>query len=128
MTIAVMLPRVRSQRSGTRILQKINRSIDRSIKATKPSIDRDARRRLSACLFASSAAIVVCSASATLEDGCDCSARLDPAHDSTFKRVYFDEAEGSIRLQPLNPDFPPRIVKREQVAGLYRAVGRYSKL
>ncbi|MEM6854181.1 MAG: LexA family transcriptional regulator [Planctomycetota bacterium] len=72
--------------------------------------------------------IVVCSASAKLEDGCDCFVRLEPDHDSTFKRVYFDEAEGTIRLQPLNPDFPPRIVKREQVAGLYRAVGRYSKL
>ncbi|MEM9418954.1 MAG: LexA family transcriptional regulator [Planctomycetota bacterium] len=72
--------------------------------------------------------IVVCSASAKLEDGCDCFVRLEPDHESTFKRVYFDEAEGTIRLQPLNPDFPPRIVKREQVAGLYRAVGRYSKL
>ncbi|MEM1108250.1 MAG: LexA family transcriptional regulator [Planctomycetota bacterium] len=72
--------------------------------------------------------IVVCSASAKPEDGSDCFVRLEPDHESTFKRVYFDEAEGTIRLQPLNPDFPPRIVKREQVAGLYRAVGRYSKL
>lgn len=72
--------------------------------------------------------IVVCSASAKVEDGVDCFVRLEPDHESTFKRVYFDEAAGTIRLQPLNPDFPPRIVAREQVAGLYRAVGRYSKL
>lgn len=72
--------------------------------------------------------IVVCSASAKVEDGCDCFVRLEPDHESTFKRVYFDAAAGTIRLQPLNPDFPPRVVDREQVAGLYRAVGRYSKL
>jgi len=72
--------------------------------------------------------IVVCSASAKIEDGCDCFVRLEPDHDSTFKRIYLDEAAGTIRLQPLNPDFPPVIVDREQVAGLYRAVGRYSKL
>lgn len=72
--------------------------------------------------------IVVCSASAKVEDGCDCFVRLEPDHESTFKRIYFDEPAGTIRLQPLNPDFPPRIVSREQVSGLYRAVGRYSKL
>lgn len=72
--------------------------------------------------------IVVCSGAAKVEDGCDCFVRLEPDHESTFKRVYFDEAAGTIRLQPLNPDFPPRIVEREQVSGLYRAVGRYSKL
>ncbi|MEO1236059.1 MAG: LexA family transcriptional regulator [Planctomycetota bacterium] len=72
--------------------------------------------------------IVVCSASAKPEDGSDCFVRLEPDHESTFKRVYFDETAGTIRLQPLNPDYPPRVVKREEVAGLYRAVGRYSKL
>lgn len=72
--------------------------------------------------------IVVCSASAKVEDGCDCFVRLEPDHESTFKRVYFDQSAGTIRLQPLNPDFPPRTVEREQVSGMYRAVGRYSKL
>ncbi|MEM8739280.1 MAG: LexA family transcriptional regulator [Planctomycetota bacterium] len=72
--------------------------------------------------------VVVCSGSAKVEEGCDCFVRLAPDHESTFKRVYFDAGPGMIRLQPLNPDFPPRIVGREQVSGMYRAVGRYSKL
>ncbi|MEM9881705.1 MAG: LexA family transcriptional regulator [Planctomycetota bacterium] len=72
--------------------------------------------------------VVVFSGSAKVEDGCDCFVRLEPDHETTFKRVYFDHDAATIRLQPLNPDFPPRVVKREQVAGLYRAVGRYSKL
>ena len=33
--------------------------------------------------------IIVCSASAKVEDGCDCFVRLEPDHESTFKRVYF---------------------------------------
>jgi SOS-response transcriptional repressor LexA len=44
------------------------------------------------------------------------------------KRVYLDEEAGTIRLQPLNPDFAPRVVPREQVAGLYRAVWKFSKV
>ncbi|MEM6457884.1 MAG: S24 family peptidase [Planctomycetota bacterium] len=72
--------------------------------------------------------VVVFSGSADVEDGCDCFVRLEPDHETTFKRVYFDHDAGTIRLQPLNPDFPPRVVRREQVAGLFRAVGRYSKL
>lgn len=72
--------------------------------------------------------IVVCSASAKVDDGSDCFVRLEPDHDSTFKRVYFDKDAGTIRLQPLNPDFPPRTVAREQVAGMYKAVWKFSKL
>lgn len=72
--------------------------------------------------------IVVVSASAKVADGDDCFVRLEPDHESTFKRVYFDESAGTIRLQPLNPDFPPRIVKREDVAGLYRAVWKFSRV
>lgn len=72
--------------------------------------------------------IVVVSASAKVADGDDCFVRLEPDHESTFKRVYFDESAGTIRLQPLNPDFPPRIVNREDVAGLYRAVWKFSRV
>ena len=72
--------------------------------------------------------IVVCSASAKVEDGSDCFVRLEPDHESTFKRVYFDQGAGTIRLQPLNPDFEARVVKREQVAGMYRAVWKFSKV
>jgi SOS-response transcriptional repressor LexA len=35
---------------------------------------------------------------------------------------------GLIRLQPLNPQFASRVVAREAVSGLYRAVWRWQKL
>lgn len=72
--------------------------------------------------------IVIFSPAADVVDGSDCFARIEPEHETTFKRVYF-EADGSqVRLQPLNPRFPPRVLPREEVAGLYRAVWRMSKL
>ena len=72
--------------------------------------------------------IVFFSPVAKVEDGCDCCVRLEPDHETTFKRVYFDEDAGTVRLQPLNPKFAPQTMAREQVAGLYRAVGRFSKV
>jgi len=65
--------------------------------------------------------IVVFSPLADVTDGCDCFVRLEPDHETTFKRVYF-EADDRIRLQPLNPSFAPRTVNRLEVAGLYKAV------
>ena len=56
-------------------------------------------------------------------DGSDCFARLLPDHESTFKRVFF-EPDGQIRLQPLNPAFPPRIEPPENIDGLYPAIYR----
>ncbi len=72
--------------------------------------------------------IVVFSPAADVGDGCDCFVRLEPDHETTFKRVFFDEGGAVVRMQPLNPQFPPTLRAREQVAGLYRAVWRYSKL
>ncbi|MEM8782475.1 MAG: S24 family peptidase [Planctomycetota bacterium] len=72
--------------------------------------------------------IVVFSPLADVTDGCDAFVRLEPEQDVTFKRVYFDEAAGTVRLQPLNPDFAPRTVPRDQVAGCFRAVWRFAKL
>ncbi len=72
--------------------------------------------------------IVVFSPAADVSDGCDCFVRLEPDHETTFKRVYFDEDGALVRLQPLNPKFPPALYGRERVAGLYKAVWRYSKL
>lgn len=69
--------------------------------------------------------VVVFSPARALKSGMDCFARLEPDHDSTFKRVYFERgADGAelIRLQPLNSKYPPRTLPREQVAGLYAAV------
>ncbi|MEM7755799.1 MAG: S24 family peptidase [Planctomycetota bacterium] len=69
--------------------------------------------------------IVVFSPARDLNNGCDCFARLEPDHESTFKRVYFEVGPGGeelIRLQPTNNSYAPRTVERERVAGLYRAV------
>lgn len=71
--------------------------------------------------------VVVFSPLADVTDGSDCFVRLLPDHDTTFKRVYFEEG-GAIRLQPLNPAFRPATYSREDVAGLYRAVWKCSRL
>jgi transcriptional regulator with XRE-family HTH domain len=77
--------------------------------------------------------IVVFSALRPVKSGMDCFARLEPDHETTFKRVYFEKGqrdrgtegqseEEMIRLQPLNPAYAARVVRREEVAGLYAAV------
>lgn len=71
--------------------------------------------------------VVIFSPARPVKAGMDCFARLEPDHETTFKRVYFEpgvdgEANGRIRLQPLNPSYSPRVLMREQVAGLYAAV------
>lgn len=68
--------------------------------------------------------IVIFAPSLAIEDGHDCFVRLEPDHESTFKRIYFETGAGGeelIRIQPVNNRYPPRTVEREQVAGLYRA-------
>ena len=72
--------------------------------------------------------VVVFSPGADVTDGCDCFVRLEESHETTFKRVYLEDEGRMIRLQPLNPKFPPRTLPREEVAGLYRAVWRMSRL
>ncbi|MEM7628734.1 MAG: S24 family peptidase [Planctomycetota bacterium] len=75
--------------------------------------------------------IVIFSPAREIESGSDCFARLEPDHETTFKRVYF-ERDGAgaevIRLQPINNAFAPRVLPREEVAGLYRAVRVLRKL
>ncbi len=72
--------------------------------------------------------IVVFSPAAKVTDGCDCFVRLEPDHESTFKRIFMEKEAGQIRLQPLNPSYPPRVLDREQIAGMYRAVWRFMPL
>jgi phage repressor protein C with HTH and peptisase S24 domain len=72
--------------------------------------------------------IVVFSPLADVVDGSDCFARLEPDHECTFKRVFFEDGGQRIRLEPLNLDYPTRTVDREAVAGLFRAVWRMSRL
>jgi len=66
--------------------------------------------------------IVVFSPLADVTDGCDCFVRLEPDHETTFKRIFFEHGGDRLRLQPLNPSFAPRTVARTGVAGLYKAV------
>lgn len=70
--------------------------------------------------------IVIFSPARDIKSGMDCFVRLEPDHESTFKRIFFEDQPGApalhIRLQPLNPNYPARTVPREQVAGLYAAV------
>lgn len=72
--------------------------------------------------------IVVFSPLTDVIDGSDCFARLEPDHECTFKRVFLEKDGSRIRLEPLNQDYPARTVDREQVAGLFRAVWRMSRL
>lgn len=67
--------------------------------------------------------VVVFSPARPVKSGMDCFARLEPDHQSTFKRIFFeDDAGARIRLQPLNLAYPARVLPREEVAGLYAAV------
>ncbi|MBX3363378.1 MAG: helix-turn-helix domain-containing protein [Phycisphaeraceae bacterium] len=75
--------------------------------------------------------IVVFSPLRDVQSGMDCFVRLEPDHESTFKRVYFERGAGGeelIRLQPTNSAYPPRVVGREEVAGLYAAVSVMRRL
>jgi len=72
--------------------------------------------------------VVIFSPLADVIDGCDCFVRLEDSHETTFKRVYLEEEGRRIRLQPLNPRFAPQTRPREEVAGVYRAVWRMSRL
>ncbi len=69
--------------------------------------------------------IVVFSPAKVVESGMDCFVRLEPDHETTFKRVYFEEDESGrevIRIQPMNSAYGPMVVERERVAGLYAGV------
>lgn len=67
--------------------------------------------------------LIVFSPDQPTEDGSDCFVRLEPDHETTFKRVFFEGQDArTIRLVPLNDRYPVRRVDREQVAGLYAAV------
>ncbi len=69
---------------------------------------------------------VIFSPAARVVSGCDCFVRMNPHHVTTFKRIFFEN--GDIRLQPLNPRFGSETVKRERMAGFYRAVMKIQSL
>jgi phage repressor protein C with HTH and peptisase S24 domain/ribosome-binding protein aMBF1 (putative translation factor) len=53
--------------------------------------------------------------------GSDCFVRLKRDNQTTFKRIYFEEDGSVIRLQPLNNAYAPKLVRREDVDGMYAA-------
>jgi SOS-response transcriptional repressor LexA len=74
--------------------------------------------------------IVVFSPAAAPKNGDDCFVRFVDVQ-TTFKRVFFenDEAgEAVIRLQPRNEKYRPKVVKSDEVAGLYKAIYRYQRV
>ena len=69
--------------------------------------------------------IVVFSPMREIGSGMDCFIRLEPDHETTFKRVYFETGEAGeelIRIQPINNAYAPMTVPRERVAGLSAGV------
>ncbi len=75
--------------------------------------------------------IVIFSPAKVVKDGCDCFVRLEPDHETTFKRVYSETDQAGqavIRLQPLNSAFAPRTLPREQVAAMFAAVNVIKKI
>jgi SOS-response transcriptional repressor LexA len=74
--------------------------------------------------------IVIFSPAAVPKDGDDCFVRFADGH-TTFKRVFFETADGKaqvLRLQPRNEKYRPQVVPAEQVTGLYKAVYRYERV
>lgn len=68
--------------------------------------------------------VVVFSPLKEVRSGADCFVRLERNEETTFKRVFFEvgpKGGEMIRLQPLNAKYAAKVVKREDVAGLYAA-------
>lgn len=64
--------------------------------------------------------IVVFTPNRPAEPGDDCFVRFAEDGGTTFKRFYQD-AEGSLRLQPLNSRYPAEVYPRERITGLWPA-------
>jgi SOS-response transcriptional repressor LexA len=71
--------------------------------------------------------IVVFSPAAEVHNGDDCFIRFSSPHETTFKRVFFEE-NNAVRLQPRNEKYPPMIEDGKRINGIYRAVIKYEKL
>lgn len=68
--------------------------------------------------------IIVFSPALEVRNGDDCFVRLTEPHETTFKRVFFED-DNFVRLQPRNEKYSPLIVPGDRVNGIYRAVIRY---
>ena len=73
--------------------------------------------------------VVIISPAETVSNGDICFVRIDDNGDttSTIKQVWHDDEE-HVRLEGFNPRYPSRIVEKERIGGVYRAVRRLEKL
>ncbi|MBN2020640.1 MAG: helix-turn-helix domain-containing protein [Sedimentisphaerales bacterium] len=70
---------------------------------------------------------VVFSPQAQVVNGDDCFIRFTSPHETTFKRVFFEQND-SIRLQPRNEKYAPITVENNKINGLYRAIAKVERL
>jgi transcriptional regulator with XRE-family HTH domain len=75
--------------------------------------------------------IVIFAPSLSARSGDDCFIHFTTGR-TTFNRIFVETEAGNhapiIRLQPRNEKHRPTLVKRNQIAGLYRAVYRYQRV
>ncbi len=71
--------------------------------------------------------IVVFSPALEVHSGDDCFVRFTMPHETTFKRVFYEQND-TYRLQPRNEKYAPTIVERKRINGLYKAVIKYEIL
>jgi len=71
--------------------------------------------------------IVVFSPAAEVKNGDDCFIRFSLPHETTFKRVFFEQND-MVRLQPRNEKYPPVTAEGKRINGLYRAVAKVERL
>jgi phage repressor protein C with HTH and peptisase S24 domain/DNA-binding XRE family transcriptional regulator len=71
--------------------------------------------------------IIVFSPAAEVRNGDDCFVRFATPHETTFKRVFFEQND-AVRLQPRNEKYPPTMIEGKRINGIYRAIIRYETL
>jgi phage repressor protein C with HTH and peptisase S24 domain len=71
--------------------------------------------------------IIVFSPAIQVRNGDDCFVRFATPHETTFKRVFFEQND-TIRLQPRNEKYPPTMVDGKRINGIYRAIIRQETL
>jgi repressor LexA len=71
--------------------------------------------------------IVIFSPAAEVHNGDDCFVRFAVPHETTFKRVFFEQ-KNQIRLQPRNEKYSPTTVEGKRINGIYRAIIKHEIL
>ncbi|MHC4758808.1 MAG: XRE family transcriptional regulator [Planctomycetota bacterium] len=71
--------------------------------------------------------IVIFSPSAEVHNGNDCFIRMSMPHETTFKKVFFEQ-DNTVRLQPRNENYSPIIIEGKRINGIYRAIIKYEVL